>query len=220
MGEATVNFVWLFEGKSTEELEMSVALVKKFYPDAYIIIISSQASAYNYAHLWLEPTNVLQNKHADQLYKLNSFKELLPEEFYVMNDDFFIIDEIQDDGDIHGRLSNLLKNRKVHDAYYMAIENTIEMLDELDFPLWSFELHKPLFVRKPQLLMALRLLPSDREAILWRSLYGNTDILGHKPDKTDTVDVKNIPFGSSWCLSTDGYSYPRYRSKLKGVLNG
>ena len=220
MGEAIVNFVWLFEGKGTEELEMSVGLVKKFHPDAHITIISSQASAYNFAHLWLEPSTVLPNKHADQLFKLNSFIDMLPDEFYVMNDDFFILSEMQDDGDIHGRLSDLLRNRKVHDTYYKAIENTIEMLDELQLPLWNFELHKPLRVDKNQLVMVIRLLRSEREAILWRSLYGNVTLLGREVVRTSVSDVKNIPFGSSWCLSTDGYSYPRYRSKLRGVLNG
>lgn len=214
-----MNFVWLFEGKKTEELEMSVSLVKKQYPDAQITIISAAAVAYNFAHSWLEPMVVLSNKHADQLYKLNSFIDELPDEFYVMNDDFFILSEIEDDGDIAGLLSTLLKQRKVKDSYYVTIDNTIQMLDALGFPLWNFELHKPLFVEKKHLVEALRLLSSDREAILWRSLYGNVVMLGKTPAQTAATDVKNVPFGTSWCLSTDGYSYPRYRSKLREVLH-
>lgn len=214
-----MNFVWLYEGKHTEELEMSIALVRKRYSDAHITVITTSAKVYNFADHWHEPKTVLTNKHADQLFKLKTFIDELPAEFYVMNDDFFIIDEIQDDGDIRGQLSTLLEQRKVKDAYYVAMQNTIGMLDELGFPLWNFELHKPFLVDRETLIQALRLLRSDREAILWRSLYGNTRALGLTPQHVDAADVKNIPFGASWCLSTDGYSYPRYRSKLKEVLS-
>lgn len=219
MGALTMNFVWLYEGKQTNELELSLALVKKFYPNAHTICITTSTKLPFFDQIY-EPLKVLPNKHADQLYKLRHALEFLPDEFCVMNDDFFILGTAEEDGDINGRLSNLLAKRKAHDDYYMTIQNTITMLDELEFPLWNFELHKPLLVNKVEMQRAFALLNGDEPAILWRSLYGNSSILGRTAYNTDTPDVKNIPFGTSWCLSTDGFSFPRYRYKLKEVLNG
>lgn len=213
-----MNFVWLYEGKLTEELELSLALVKHFYPDATSYVISTRVDLSNFDHQ-LQPLQILQSKHADQLYKLREALPVLPETFYVMNDDFFLTDPIQHDGDVNGYLSDFLKRRKVYDDYRLAIDNTIQMLDALAFPLFNFELHKPLLVDRSEMQKAFALLNEDEPLILWRSLYGNTVALSKPPHITNASDVKNIPFGSSWCLSTDSFGFPRYRYKLKEILN-
>lgn len=221
-----MNFVWLYEGKKTEELDLSIQLVNHFYPDAKIYIISTSLSLK--PEDWptdffqvLIPVKKLDNKHADQLYKLREALPSLPDEFYVMNDDFFLVAPMQDDGGRIGDLTELQTSRKIQDDYYVAIKNTRLLLSDYRFTPYNFELHKPLFVVKRELEYAFTFLDGAIEpALLWRSLYG-TCAMQHGVFYTEAkTDTKNIKFGESWCLSTDGFSFPRYRHKLKEVLNG
>lgn len=88
------TFVWAVNGKSNwnnNEVKYSIASVKKFHPDADIIIIGEKPDFYD--------GKFIQHKDIDASPYINKWKKIIrlckteeiPDQFVVMDDDFFLL---------------------------------------------------------------------------------------------------------------------------------
>lgn len=146
--------------------------------------------------------------HANQILKLKwAIENLeLTDDFYLMNDDMFILKPIKEvpyyfKGTVEGQYY-----RTSWLSYKRAIKNTLDYLDENAL---SYEMHIPMLFNKDKLYkLILEIVPLIKvnKCPLIRSTYGNV----YKVGGDYMEDVKNIKdFEDKTFLSTDERSFNR-----------
>jgi hypothetical protein len=111
--------------------------------------------------------------------------EEIPEDFVLMNDDFFIMKKIDRVENYYGGLLSVrcfeYSQKHARSTYTKRLFQTLKTLKRIGFlsPL-DYELHVPMSVQKSKLAKALEY------GVLWRSVYGNLYNIGG----TEISDVK------------------------------
>lgn len=178
---------------SSGELDACIQLINKHVPhkDIYLVQLSTGSRI----------------SHIDQILKLKYALETfdLTDEFYLYNDDFFVMEPIKDTPYFYkGTLADHLATRKTRDTYTKAIQSTIDLLGGNTY---SYEMHLPFRFNKHKLARMINdVLPyiNNGKCPLIRSMYGNTYHVGG----TLVQDVKNVdhPEGLVY-LSTTEHSF-------------
>jgi hypothetical protein len=193
----------------TGELETCIALIEKNVPHRNIFVIEDFRNT-KYANI----------SHINQILKLEwALDNLdLTEDFYLFNDDFFVIDPIKDIPYMHkGKLSDHIKSRISGRGgagdYFKALKVTNEMLSRSIKEPLSYELHMPFLFKRDELEFTISTLQKEIEkgvCPLIRSWYGNM----HNVGGAKTEDVKNIPdYEGRTFLSTSNKTF-------KGEIGG
>lgn len=174
------------------ELETCIALIKKNFPHRNIHVID-------------QPSHGVAS-HIDQILKLKwAIENLnLTEEFYLFNDDFFVLEPVEGTPYFHrGTLEDHVASRPFKDIYSRALKTTSEYLGDGSL---SYEVHVPFVFNKQKLYTLImthfpRLIES-RECPLIRSTYGNLYKVGGELIE----DVKNIKDfeGKTYLSTTEG----------------
>lgn len=175
------------------ELEACIDLIRKNVPHRYIHVIDEKFHTIS---------------HVDQILKLKwAIENLdLTDEFYLFNDDFFVLEPIEEIPYFHRGSLKEQSNKRTSGYYGLALKNTLSYLDEGAL---SYELHIPFLFHKGLLKLLIPTLTPriyKRNCPLIRSTYGNlTAVGGQYMD-----DVKNVEdFEGKTYLSTNELSFSR-----------
>lgn len=198
-----LTFVYPCRPGENEELRYSIRSVVAQFPDAEVWVVGHAPGWYtgNYINT-VQDKNVYSNAYLN--LQTAALSEDIPEEIVIMNDDFYIIDDIDSipvfyEGTLENKAMQYFDNNQV--SYARKISNTNNKLVKMgfDMPL-SYELHVPFPVEKSKLLGVLK-----SNTTLWRSLYGNIFNLGG----TMMQDVKVY---NSKKMSFKNYDYKNIKS--------
>lgn len=186
-----------YQKNMSGELDTCLALIKKNVPHRNIYVIE--------AH---DNRSRMQPSHINQILKLKwALDNLdLTEDFYLFNDDFFVLEKVNDIPYYHkGRLDSQPANR-FGGGYAMAVRHTKDFLGSEAL---SYELHVPFLFNTERLSALIKLLEpnlSTRKCPLIRSTYGNLYSVGGEYME----DVKNInDYHGKTYLSTNEGSFKR-----------
>ncbi|MDD5068071.1 MAG: hypothetical protein PHN89_00520 [Candidatus Pacebacteria bacterium] len=139
---------------------------------------------------FVEANDCYSNKIKNAIFKISTVckEDRLSENFILMNDDFFFLKK---KGGIEyfnkGKLKATMKNHETKGGYYYkAIKNTVAILRDMGIndPV-DFEMHYPIVFNKIKFIEMVNGI-DEREVYLFRSVYGNLNIIKSKYRK----DVK------------------------------
>ena len=192
-----MNFVYICKDGENEELRYSIRSVVKNTNNPKIWVVGGKPDWYIGNHI-----SVLQNQHKYQ-NALNNLKaacasEEIPEDFILMNDDFYITNKINkiklyNNGLLEDQI-NQYHNLGLRSTYLNRLGKTYAYLQKRNItnPI-SYELHVPMPMEKSKLITILE----ENYSTLWRSKYGNTFNIGGETVK----DVKVHRGGALIALS-------------------
>ncbi len=168
-----MHFVYICKDGENEELRYSIRSVLKNTKDAVIWVVGGKPNWYigNYIKVIQD-----QNKYQNALNNLRTacLSDQIPENFILMNDDFYIIKQLDEIKTYHnGLLADKLttyQDLDHHSSYTARLFKTYRELQKsrIQDPL-SYELHVPMPMEKSKLINVL----GEKYTILWRSAYGN-----------------------------------------------
>jgi hypothetical protein len=181
-----MNFVYICRGGDNEELRYSIRSVINSFPESNIWVVGGIPSWYSGKKISIEQNS---GKWNNAIMNLNAIleSEEIPEEFILMNDDFFILNKIDSIKHYHeGHLSDKMEKYiqlKMDTNYIKKLGSTYAKLERMGLsnPL-SYETHTPMTMQKTRLAEVMQYCPPN----LWRSLYGNIHNVGGEQIK----DVK------------------------------
>lgn len=173
-----MDFVYICRDGENEELRYSIRSVLNSFPEAIIWLVGGKPDWYSGGYIRVEQN---QNKYSNALKNLEVLcnSEQIPNNFILMNDDFYIIKQIKTiDQFYNGTLSDKIDRfTKITGSsmYIKKLITTNKKLIELGIksPL-DYELHIPMPMEKDKLLKIIK----DYPECLWRSMYGNIANVG------------------------------------------
>lgn len=180
------------------ELEVCLDLIKKNFPHRNIHVVDKHD---------MYPNRYVS--HIEQILKLKwAIENLdLTDEFYLFNDDFFVLEPVDGTPYYHkGTLEDHAASRPFRDIYSRTLKFTSDYLGEGAL---SYEVHLPFLFNKEKLYSLINSLQGEIEGQscpLIRSTYGNK----YKVGGEYTEDVKNIKdFEGKTYLSTTESTFRR-----------
>jgi hypothetical protein len=215
-----LNFVYICRDGENEELRYSIRSVLAHFPKAEIWVVGGKPKWYTGNFIRVRPRgqkyyNARKNLEAIVL------SDKIPEDFILMNDDFFIMLPIKNIGYYNGgRLEDKLiryKKKSASSSYTKMLEATLEGIKSLGIknPI-DYELHVPMPMTKTKLRQVIPY------PFLWRSVYGNlfevggieiSDVKIYKQEYINPkVDEKKIY--QSKFLSTEDRSFNELLTKI------
>jgi len=148
---------------------------------------------------------------SDMLYEACKNEEI-SENFWLMNDDFFVLYEpqadIYSDSTIQDLIGKTISKNRLPSKYAKHLEKTIAALEEKGYPTMNFEVHCPMLINRKAMLEVYETFP---EVAGHRSLYGNMMIKRTGVAYATTTDNKIVDLesgiGDGWFVSTDDRSF-------------
>lgn len=129
--------------------------------------------------------------------------------FYLFNDDFFIMKPWEYETVYNGDLYKLIVHNEdkiqKFSRYTTRLRELAGLLDAQGYEVKNYCVHMPLLVNKKQALKTIELFP---ECSMFRSLYGNVNDIGgvNKPD-CKIVNLSKVPDADAILLSTSDKSF-------------
>lgn len=217
-----MNFVYICRGGENQELRYSIRSVVNSFPDSDIWVVGGIPNWYSGKNISIEQ-NSAKYENAIENLKAIVGSNKTPENFVLMNDDFFIINKISSIQNYHeGFLCDKIekyKDLQMDPNYIKRLGATYWKLQKMgiEHPL-SYETHTPIIMSKSGLSDILRYCPVS----FWRSLYGNIYQIGGKQIKDVKIyyreqyssmshDYKTSDFP---LLSTDDNSFLTVRDSI------
>ncbi len=201
------DFVYICKSGENHELKYSIRSVIKCFPNANIWVVGGKPNWYIGNYIELKQSGA-KYKNAYENLKLISNSDQISNDFYLMNDDFYIIKDIKSIEMFHGglldRKVNLYETINPKSAYTSKLRLTLNKLLNLgiQYP-YDYELHVPMLMNKENLFKSLQ----HGDKLLWRSMYGNLYNVGG----TEIEDVKVYMSGKlsvkSYDLKKDKYPF-------------
>ena len=216
-----MQFIYICRTGQNEELRYSIRSVMASFPDADVVVFGSAPRWYK-GPLVEVPQVSSKYHNVQRSLKAIATDSGLSSNFVLMNDDFFIVNNIKS---ITNYYSESLKAKAdLHDQlapYSTYTQKLYQTYDELvrlgiDNPR-DFELHTPFYVERHAL----------REAIkynqLWRSMYGNINNIDgqqveedvkvylHSPLAQKSYDIFNLKYPY---LSSDDNSFEYVKKEI------
>lgn len=120
--------------------------------------------------------------------------ETITDDFYLFNDDFFLLAPY--DGTIYDRgdLKTHIEQRKHNDSYTQMLQRTVDWLEREGYSTKDYTTHTPIIYNKQKLEeLILRIMPivSQGNDMSIRSLYGNVYNVKSEYMAIDTKNPKN-----------------------------
>jgi hypothetical protein len=216
-----MNFVYICRSGENEELRYSIRSVNYHYPEAKIWVVGDFPSWYDGDYVRVKQT---ETKYRNALKNLTAIvnSPQIPENFILMNDDFYIIDKPNSLEYWHE--GPLIEKYYMYYDYYQSSSYTRKLfetnsrLKRLGYKeAVSYELHVPFPVEKSKLARVLKY-----EDLLWRSMYGNIfEVGGHKISDVKfyhevKMNFKNYDYKNphSSFLSTDDSSFEKIKKEI------
>ena len=140
-------------------------------------------------------------------FKLIFQNDQISEDFWLFNDDFFVLTRPKNlKPEYNGLIEDYIeriksKNHNSHSEYTLRLTKTIKALEEAGCATLNYEVHKPMLINREKALQILELFPDSGG---FRSLYGNYWKIGGV-DCND-VKIKSL-FYDELGLVTKGWQY-------------
>ena len=217
-----MDYVYICRGGENEELRYSIRSLIKFAKDPNIIIFGQGPDWYGGQRAIVDPQGS-KYKNARANLKALIESDLVSEEFVLMNDDFYLMREIDDEPPIWNGgplFEKILIRKKMHPfaSYTNLLLETYRSIQTLGIkePL-DYELHTPLKMTKTGLAEAMQY-PG-----LWRSIYGNLNNIGgerHNDVKIYADPDRSLDkeFVVTLYLSSDDESFESVKNKYLKYL--
>lgn len=181
-----MDFVYICRGGENEELRYSIRSVVNSFPESTIWVVGGIPKWYSGKKISIEQNAGKWTNAINNLNGILDSKEI-PEEFILMNDDFFILNKINSikhyhEGPILDKIEKYTELR-MDPNYIKKLGHTYARLQRMGIenPI-SYETHTPMTMLKGRLAEIMQYCPTS----LWRSLYGNIHQVGGEQIK----DVK------------------------------
>jgi len=185
-----------YKQNNSGELEACLKLIEKNVPHRNVHVVEQYAKSH-----------YSEKSHINQILKLEwAINNLdLSDEFYLFNDDFFVMEPIMGTPYYHkGTLADHITKRRGGGTYIRALRTTEEYLSPGSL---SYELHIPFLFDKEKLARLIEMLKPNivsGKCSLIRSAYGNIYEVGGE----QMEDVKNIrDYAGKTYLSTSEGSF-------------
>lgn len=173
------DYVYICRDGDNEELRYSIRSVVANMPPGNIWVVGGKPKWYIGNHIPVKQDSSKSKNAVNNLKAIANSKEI-PENFILMNDDFFVVKPVKTISYYHGGLLedkiDLYIDLQPTSSYTRSLQETHRRLLKLGIqdPL-DYELHVPMPMSKTNLRIVLR------TSSLWRSTYGNMfDVLGKK----------------------------------------
>ncbi len=208
--------VYSYKKSRTKELELSIESLNNLKEwDGRIFVIGAKPDFKgNYTHLpikypWGKQSHYKSN---DEICAYLTAADFL-DEFIIMADDIFILQEWSIEYQNRGTLDDHIKLRSRQDSYSRQLKSTRDFLLDNDKPALSYEMHIPFLVNSEQLKDAAEIIRTSKPMFI-RSIIGNWFEVSSK----EAIDPKNKPLTDDSILysSQDStFNYEKVRSYLK-----
>jgi len=183
-----------YKRNNSGELEACLKLIERNVPHRNVHVVEQY-----------DKSRYSEVSHINQILKLEwAINNLaLSDEFYLFNDDFFVMEPIMGTPYFHkGTLADHITNRRGGGTYIRALRTTQEYLGPLSL---SYELHIPFLFDKEKLANLIEVLRpniASGKCPLIRSAYGNI----YKVGGERMEDVKNIRdyVGKTYLSTSEG----------------
>jgi hypothetical protein len=202
-----MDFVYICKDGNNEELRYSIRSVVKSFPESNIWVVGGKPNWY--AGNYINIKQVL-TKYRNAIQNLNAIcnSNEISEEFILMNDDFYIVKNINTIETYHGGLLldkiNLYQKINSNSNYTRKLAATYKKIKSLNIesPL-DYELHIPMIMEKKKLKQILQ----NNDQFLWRSIYGNVFNVGGEQMEDVKVYVKGPLVLKSYNIKKDDHIY-------------
>lgn len=161
------------------EIRYSLRSVARFFPDAKVFIIGEIPD-------WIANVTYIphpdkhQNKQANarEKYLVAAKDNRISEDFILMNDDFFFLQESDFKNYTLGTLEDMIKRHPTKGGYYyQATVDTKNLLEKAGIKNpQSFEVHAPMVLNRHKLREVIEAI-GDKKPYSFRSCYGNINRL-------------------------------------------
>jgi hypothetical protein len=202
-----MDFVYICKDGNNEELRYSIRSVVQSFPDSNIWVVGGKPIWYSGNYI-----NIKQvlTKYRNAIQNLNAIcnSNEISEEFILMNDDFYIVKNINTIKTYHGGLLldkiNLYQKINSNSNYTRKLAATYKKIKSLNIesPL-DYELHVPMVMEKKKLKQILQ----NNDQFLWRSIYGNVFGVGGEQMEDVKVYTKGPLVLKSYNLKKDDHIY-------------
>ena len=202
-----MDFVYICKDGNNEELRYSIRSVVESFPDSKIWVVGGKPTWYTGNYI-----EVIQNlsKYRNAIENLKALcnSEEISDKFVLMNDDFYIVKNIDSIKDYHGgpllEKINLYQKLNSNSNYTRKLAATYKKIKSLGIenPL-DYELHVPMVMEKEKLKQTLQ----NNYQFLWRSIYGNVFNVGGEQMEDVKVYVKGPLVLKSYNIKKDDHIY-------------
>jgi hypothetical protein len=202
-----MDFVYICKDGNNEELRYSIRSVVQSFPDSKIWVVGGKPSWYTGNYIEVNQ-NLSKYRNAIENLKALCNSEDISDKFVLMNDDFYIIKNIDSIKDYHGGLLlekiNLYQKLNSNSNYTRKLAATYKKIKSLGIenPL-DYELHIPMVMEKEKLKQTLQ----HNYQFLWRSIYGNVFNVGGEQMEDVKVYVKGPLVLKSYNIKKDDHIY-------------
>ena len=202
-----MDFVYICKDGNNEELRYSIRSVVESFPDSKIWVVGGKPIWYtgNYIEV---TQNLSKYRNAIENLKALCNSEEISDRFVLMNDDFYIVKNIDSIKDYHGgpllEKINLYQKLNSNSNYTRKLAATYKKIKSLGIenPL-DYELHVPMVMEKEKLKQTLE----HNYQFLWRSIYGNVFNVGGEQMEDVKVYVKGPLVLKSYNIKKDDHVY-------------
>jgi hypothetical protein len=202
-----MDFVYICKDGVNEELRYSIRSVIESFPDSKIWVVGGKPSWYDGNYINIKQVLTKYRNAIQNLRAICNSNEI-SEEFILMNDDFYIIKNIDSIKTYHGGFLldkiNLYQKINSNSNYTRKLASTYKKIKSLgiDNPL-DYELHIPMIMEKKKLKKTLE----DNDSFLWRSIYGNVFSVGGEQMDDVKVYSKGPLILKSYNMNKDEHIY-------------
>ena len=202
-----MDFVYICKDGNNEELRYSIRSVVQSFPDSKIWVVGGKPPWYSGNYIEVSQ-NLSKYRNAIENLKALCNSENISDKFVLMNDDFYIIKNIDSIKDYHGgpllEKINLYQKLNSNSNYTRKLAATYKKIKSLGIenPL-DYELHIPMVMEKEKLKQTLE----HNYQFLWRSIYGNVFNVGGEQMEDVKVYVKGPLVLKSYNLKKDDHIY-------------
>ena len=202
-----MDFVYICKDGNNEELRYSIRSVVQSFPDSNIWVVGGKPTWYNGNYISIKQ---VLTKYRNAIQNLNAIcsSNEISEKFILMNDDFYIVKNINSIETYHGGLLldkiNLYQKINSNSNYTRKLAATYKKIKSLNIenPL-DYELHVPMVMEKKKLKEILQ----NNDQFLWRSIYGNVFSVGGEQMEDVKVYTKGPLVLKSYNLKKDEHIY-------------
>ena len=171
-----MNFVYICRDGDNEELRYSIRSIYKNIESPNIWVVGGRPNWYSGNYVKVDQRYAKHVNARNNLKKIVSSK-LIPDDFILMNDDFFIMNPVKDIPYMHGgsllnKLS-MFKKYKTESSYTKMLSDTYDALFDMGIKdPFDYAVHVPIKVNKK--LLSKIIYPS----LSVRTMYGNVYNVG------------------------------------------
>jgi len=189
-----MDFVYICKPGDNEELRYSIRSVVANFPNSNVWVVGGRPEWYLGSYVAVEQDRTKYTNARNNLKAIVNTPEI-SERFVLMNDDFYILNPVDEIPYMHGGLlQDKIDKREEstgRNGYTALLKQTMSLLQQrrLQKPILNYELHVPMVMEKSKLRRIVL------GVGLWRSMYGNLADVGgiEMQDVKVYADISLLP---------------------------